>query len=359
MRIFLCTCWTFLSQGYKIVQNKNVHKLLDTMQRILITGGAGYIGSHTVYAALDNRFKVAVVDDLSTGHRECLPDNIPFYQTRIQNRTEMDRIFQDFAPDAVIHFAGSIIVPESVKNPTKYYQNNTVASLGLIEGCIKHNIKTFIFSSTAAVYGMPKEDIVDEQSPTTPINPYGWSKLMIEQMLSDTTHAHDLNFAALRYFNVAGADPKGRTGQSTPNATHLIKVACETALGQRPSMKIYGTDYDTPDGTCIRDFIHVNDLANAHLAVLDYIQNKRKSVTLNCGNGKGYSVKEVLESVKRVSGKSFATEEAGRRAGDPPKLIAAPSQLQQLTGWNAQYTDLDKIIATALEWEKKQASKHN
>lgn len=333
-----------------------IQKEFNHMKRIVITGGAGYIGSHTVYAALEEGYRVAVVDTLSTGQRDCLPEDIPFYEIDIQHRDAMDRVFQEFVPEAVIHFAGCSIVPESVENPIKYYQNNVAGSLCLIQTCLKHGVKTFLFSSTAATYGSPEKQIVDEDTHTSPINPYGWSKLMTEQILADTAKAHGMVYAALRYFNVAGADPKGRTGQSTPQATHLIKIACETALGLRPLMKLYGTDYDTPDGTCIRDFIHVSDLAKAHLLVLAHINKNKQSVILNCGNGCGYSVKEVLDAVKRVSGKSFAIEENPRRAGDPTTLIANPERLQKLTGWSPQYTELDEIIATALEWEKKRAS---
>ncbi len=326
------------------------------MQKLLITGGAGYIGSHAVYAALEAGYTVAVVDDLSTGTRQVLPDNIAFYEVDIKDRKALNEVFVDYHPVAVMHFAGSIVVPESVENPIKYYTNNTMASLNLIQTCVEHGVDNFVFSSTAAVYGIPREVPVKETAITQPINPYGSSKLMTEQVLSDVSKAEGMTYAALRYFNVAGADPQGRTGQMTPDATHLIKVACQVALGLRPTLKVFGNDYDTPDGTCVRDYIHVTDLAEAHIVVLDYMIKNKQSLTLNCGNGRGYSVKEVIDKVQGISSNAFAVEETERRLGDPPALVADPQRLQTLTGWKARYTDLEEIIASAYHWEKKISS---
>lgn len=323
------------------------------MKKILVTGGAGYIGSHTVLEALDQGHEVAVVDNLSTGIRSSVPSEAKFYEEDVANITEVSRILNDFKPDAVIHFAGSIIVPESVENPIKYYKNNTLGSVNLIGCCLTHNISNFIFSSTAAVYGIPEKSKVSETDRLAPINPYGHSKLMTEQTLSDTAAAHNFNYTALRYFNVAGADKALRTGQSTPNATHLIKVACQSALGLHPVMRVFGTDYDTSDGTCIRDFIHVSDLAQAHLDSLNYMWKHNRSSVFNCGNGRGYSVKEILDSVQRVSGIKLNIEFTDRRAGDPPSLIADSQRLRQKTGWEAEYTDIDEIVKTAFEWERK------
>jgi len=321
-------------------------------KKILITGGAGYIGSHTVLAALEEGHDIAVIDNLSTGIRSAVPDKVAFYEEDVANSQRIIEILQGFQPDAVIHFAGSIVVPESIENPIKYYNNNTVAAVNLIEACLKTNTSNFIFSSTAAVYGIPDTDKVTERSAAKPINPYGHSKSMIEQILADTATAHDFKYSALRYFNVAGADKDLRTGQSTPNATHLIKVACQSVLSQYPVMKVFGTDYDTPDGTCIRDFIHVSDLAQAHLKTLDYISRNKNSSIFNCGNGRGYSVKEILDAVQRVSGVDLDIEFTDRRAGDPPVLIANPQALKDATGWTSQYNSIDEIISDALAWEK-------
>ena len=322
-------------------------------RRVLVTGGAGYIGSHTALACLDKGFEVCVVDNLSTGVRSSVPSKVAFYEEDITNTSKIINILQDFKPEAVIHFAGSIIVPESVVNPIKYYKNNTYASLNLIDACLQTGTRNFIFSSTAAVYGIPDKSKVTEADTLAPINPYGHSKLMTEQTLYDAEAAHDFSYIALRYFNVAGADKALRTGQSTPKATHLIKVACQTALGLHPVMRVFGTDYDTPDGTCIRDFIHVSDLAQAHLDALDYMWKHNSSSIFNCGNGRGYSVKEILDSVQRVSGVKLNIKYTDRRAGDPPALIADSQALQEKTGWTAQYTEIDEIVRTAFEWEKK------
>ena len=323
--------------------------------KVLITGGAGYIGSHTVLEAIEQGFEVAVIDNLATGFENLVSSKATFYKADTRDQNAIDKIVKEFKPDAVIHFAGSVIVPESIQNPVKYYQNNTAASLNLIESCLQNGIKNFVFSSTAALYGIPDngEWIVDETVPPAPISPYGRSKRMVEQFLEDVSKAHDFNYASLRYFNVAGADPKMRTGCATPNATHVIKVACETALGLHPAFHIFGTDYDTPDGTGVRDFIHVCDLAKAHLLVLNHIQKEGQSHTLNCGNGKGYSVREVIASVEKISGKKIKKVEEARRAGDPPMLVAKPDALKALTGWQPEYTDLDQIIETAWRWEQK------
>lgn len=321
-------------------------------KKILITGGAGYIGSHACLAALDAGYEVAVIDNLCTGVKKAIPQNCKFYEGDIADRDFVSTLLKDFKPTEVMHFAGSVVVPESVSNPAKYYQNNTYASLCLIEESIAHDIEHFVFSSTAAVYGIPQEEIVTEETSTFPINPYGHSKLFTEQILADMAHAHGLKYAALRYFNVAGADLEMRTGQSTANATHLIKVACQASLGQHADMKVFGTDYDTADGTCVRDFIHVSDLVDAHLSVLDHLKQTQKSVTFNCGNGKGYSVKDVLDVVQKISGEKLNIKNVDRRAGDPPTLIANPQAIQQATSWRAKHVDLDIIVKTAYEWER-------
>ena len=291
--------------------------------------------------------------NLSTGVRSSVPSEVVVYEEDVANTPKMVNILDDFKPEAIIHFAGSIVVPESVENPIKYYKNNTIASFNLIDACLQTDTQNFVFSSTAAVYGMPQASQVTESSPLNPVSPYGSSKLIVEQMLSDVAAAHNFNYTALRYFNVSGADRELRAGQSTPNTTHLIKLACQNALGLHPVMKVFGTDYDTPDGTCIRDFIHVSDLARAHLNVLDYMDKHQVSSIFNCGTGRGYSVKEILESVQRVSGVKLKIEYMERRLGDPPALIAHTKALMRATGWSAYYTDIDDIVASALAWEKK------
>ena len=321
--------------------------------KILITGGAGYIGSHTVLAALEQGYEVAVIDNLSTGLRSAVPSDLRFYQEDVADKSKVSKILRDYRPDAVIHFAGSIIVQESVENPLKYYKNNTAASLNLIDCCIGEKISNFIFSSTAAVYGIAEKEKVAETDPLSPINPYGHSKLMTEQLLADCAAAYDFNYTALRYFNVAGADKELRAGQSTPNTTHLIKVACQCALNPDRLMQVFGTDYATPDGTCIRDYIHVSDLAHAHIKALEYMFKHKVSSTFNCGNGRGYSVKEILDSVQRVSGVKLNIQYTDRRAGDPPALIANSQALQKQTDWTAQITQIDDIVRTAFEWERK------
>ena len=333
---------------------------------ILITGGAGYIGSHVVKQLLEETdYKITIVDNLSTGSIktvETLRDiaklsnkdnNLDFIESDLSNFSLIEGIIKAKKFDAVIHFAASIIVPESVKNPIKYYMNNTVNTTNLIKLCIENNVNKFIFSSTAAVYGEPDEIPVKETTPTKPINPYGMSKLMSENVLKDCGLAYlEFKYVILRYFNVAGADIKIRIGQRFPNATHLIKVAAETAVGKREKMYIFGTDYPTKDGTCIRDYIHVDDLAEAHIKALEYL-NDNNSDVFNCGYGYGYSVLEVINTMKEVSGVDFKVEITGRREGDPAILIADNSKIKEKMKWQPKYNDLKLICKTALEWEKK------
>ncbi len=319
---------------------------------ILVTGGAGYIGSHVAYELLDEGHHVVVLDDLSTGVSDNVPPDASFVCGSTGDSTLTRRVLDEESIDAVMHFAASTVVPESVARPLDYYGNNTCNTRSLLASCLDVGVDKFVFSSTAAVYGIPDEVPVDEQSPVQPINPYGWSKLMTEQMLEDVGKVHDLNYIILRYFNVAGADPKGRTGQSTPNATHLIKVACQAALGQRHGMKIFGTDYDTRDGTGVRDYIHVTDLADAHVEALDWLRGGGESQLLNCGYGHGFSVREVIETVREVSGVDFEAEEAERRAGDPPTVVADAFRIADVLGWSPDYDDLEFIVQTALDWER-------
>lgn len=324
------------------------------MGTVLITGGAGYIGSHAVYAFLDAGRQVAVLDDLSTGVRANLPPKVPFYEGCVSDRELVTRIVARHGVEGVLHFAGSIVVPESVVNPAKYYRNNTSRGLELIDALIASGVKRVVFSSTAAVYGAPERVPIAETAPLQPINPYGWSKLFFERQLKDLGVAHGLACATLRYFNVAGADPKGRTGQSTPQATHLIKIASQTATGQRESMSVFGTDYPTRDGTCVRDFIHVSDLAEAHVAAYDLLQEGAPSYTFNCGNGRGYSVREVIGAVEAAAGRNLRLTFEGRRAGDPPELVADPSLLFAHVSWRPRYSLVD-MVETALAWERRQA----
>lgn len=324
---------------------------------VLVTGGAGYIGSHAVLALRDAGRKVAVVDNLTTGFRFAVPDDVPFYKGDIEDAELLAGIFAEEKIGAVMHFAGSIVVPESVEKPLDYYHNNTVKSRALIAAVVDAGIRHFIFSSTAATYGVPEVSPVTEDTPQLPINPYGWSKLMTEQMLADTAFAHAMNYCALRYFNVAGADPQGRTGQSTAGATHLIKVAVEAALGKRESVAVFGTDFDTPDGTGVRDYIHVSDLAAAHVHALDaLIARPERSLTMNCGYGRGFSVLEVLDAVDRVTNQKIDRILSPRRAGDPASLISDPSRIRATLPWEPQNADLDTIIAHALQWERKLTS---
>lgn len=318
---------------------------------ILVTGGAGYIGSHMVHGLLDRGDDVVVLDNLSTGIRGLVSERASFVEGDAGDQTLVSRIAKEHGVTTVIHFAGSIIVPESVEYPLAYYANNTGTSRNLIEACIEAEVGNFVFSSTAAVYGMPEQMPVTEPAPTNPINPYGRSKLMTEWMLQDASHAHDFHFVALRYFNVAGADPKGRTGQSTPRATHLIKRACQAALGRVDALEIFGTDYPTKDGTGVRDYIHVSDLVGAH--ALDHLEDGGNSLTLNCGYGHGFSVREVIDTVARVSGTQVPTREAPRRAGDPAAIVADPSRIKAAFEWHPKYDDLDEIVRTAYSWEKR------
>lgn len=321
---------------------------------VLVTGGAGYIGSHAVLALKDAGWNVSVIDNLTTGFRFAIPEGVALYEGDIEDAELLARIFKEQRIGAIMHFAGSIIVPESVENPLKYYHNNTAKSRALIEAAVKGGVSHFIFSSTAATYGVPETETVSEDTPQKPINPYGWSKLMTEQMLADTSAAHAMNFCALRYFNVAGADPQARSGQSTAGATHLIKVAVEAALGKRSHVGVFGTDFDTPDGTGVRDYIHVSDLAAAHVLALEaLIEQPERSLTMNCGYGRGFSVLEVLDAVDRVTNMTIDRRFEGRRAGDPAQLISDPSRLRSTLPWNPQHADLDTIIGHALAWERK------
>jgi len=319
----------------------------------LITGGAGYIGSHMVHALRDAGETVVVLDNLSTGFAWAVPDGVPLIIGESGDQPLVAKIIAGHGVEAIIHFAASIVVPDSVRDPLGYYRNNTVNSRALIETAVRGGVRHFIFSSTAAVYGNPAAIPVREDTPTQPISPYGWSKLMTEIMLRDAGAAHDLRYVTLRYFNVAGADPQARTGQSTANATHLIKVAVEAALGLRPGLEVFGTDYPTADGTCIRDYIHVSDLAQAHRDALSYLRAKGTSLTLNCGYGHGYSVHEVIDAVQGVAGVGFKVENAPRRAGDPAQIVADSSRIRSLLGWRPQFDDLPTIVAHALAWERK------
>jgi UDP-glucose 4-epimerase len=320
---------------------------------ILVTGGAGYIGSHMVYELADAGEPVVVLDNLSTGFDWAVAKGVPLIVGDTGDQNLVAQILREHKVDSIIHFAGSLVVPDSVKDPLGYYKNNTVNSRALIETAINHDVRHFIFSSTAAVYGNPARIPVSEDALAAPISPYGWSKLMTEIMLRDASAAHNLRHVTLRYFNVAGADPRCRTGQSTKNATQLIKVAVEAALGLRDKLDIYGVDYPTPDGTCIRDYIHVSDLVGAHSTALQYLRAGGGSLTLNCGYGHGFSVREVIETVKRVSGLDFKVELAPRRPGDPAQIVAASDRARIKLGWKPQFDDLATIVAHALAWEQK------
>ena len=326
----------------------------DKRVPVLVTGGAGYIGSHAVLALKDAGWPVAVIDDLSTGFAFAVPDGVPLYEGDIADGDLLARIFAECGTKAIMHFAGSVVVPESVENPLKYYENNTVKSRALIDAAVNAGVPHFIFSSTAATYGIPEETPVIEDARKSPINPYGWSKLMTEQMLADTAAAHAMNYCVLRYFNVAGADPQQRSGQSTAGATHLIKVAVEAATGKREGVAVYGTDYDTPDGTGVRDYIHVSDLAKAHVLALEQlVAEPAQSLTMNCGYGHGYSVVEVLDAVDRVTNRPIQRTFEPRRAGDPASLVSDPSRIRGTLPWEPQYADLDVIIRHAMQWEDR------
>ena len=320
---------------------------------ILVTGGAGYIGSHMVYTLVAAGERVVVLDNLSTGFDWAVAQGVPLIRGETGDQALVASLIKQHGVTSIIHFAASIVVPDSVSDPLGYYRNNTVNSRALMETAVETGVRDFIFSSTAAVYGDPVNVPVAEDDATIPMSPYGSSKLMTEIMLRDAGLAHGLRYVILRYFNVAGADPQGRTGQSTRGATHLIKVAVETALGRRKSMNVFGTDYPTPDGTCIRDYIHVADLTRAHLDALAYLRAGGASTTLNCGYGRGFSVLEVIDAVKRASGADFKVEHSARRPGDPPQIVAASDRARAVLGWKPQYDDLATIVTHALAWERK------
>jgi len=321
---------------------------------VLVTGGAGYIGSHAVLALKDAGWQVAVIDDLSNGLRDAVPEDVPFYEGNIADRELIGRIIDEQAIGAIMHFAGSIVVPESVDQPLKYYANNTLASHALISSAVAAGVKHILFSSTAATYGIPTRQPISEEDPKEPINPYGASKLMTERMLADASAAYPFNYGALRYFNVAGADRQGRTGQSSKGATHLIKVAAEAAVGKRDHVAVFGTDYPTPDGTCIRDYIHVSDLADAHVAALErLVEHPNENLVMNCGYGKGSSVLEVLDAIDRANGAPIKRVMEGRRAGDAPELVANNARLLATLSWRPKYADIDRIVGDALAWERK------
>lgn len=321
---------------------------------ILVTGGAGYIGSHAVLELKDSGWNPVVVDNLVTGFRRAVPSDVPFVEGDISDHNLIGETVKKYDVVAAMHFAGSVVVPESVIDPLKYYYNNTANTRSLLESLVKNEVRHFIFSSTAATYGIPKTTPVSEDMPKEPINPYGTSKLMTEYMLADVAAAHDFNYCALRYFNVAGADPKLRAGQSTAGATHLIKVAVEAALGKRDSISIYGTDYNTEDGTGVRDYIHVSDLAAAHVIALEKLmESPADSYTLNCGYGHGFSVLQVLDAVDRITNNKLVRKMEPRRLGDPDALISDNRKIKELFGWKPQYDDLQSIVRDALAWEQK------
>jgi UDP-glucose 4-epimerase len=320
---------------------------------VLVTGGAGYIGSHAMLALKDAGWSVSVIDNLSNGVREAVPDGVPFYEGSVADQALVKRIFAEQGIQAIMHFAGSIVVPESVEQPLFYYWNNTIATHALRSAAVEAGVKHVLFSSTAAVYGAPETVPVAEDDPKQPINPYGASKLMTEWMLRDASAAHPFNYGALRYFNVAGADPQRRSGQQGKGSTHLIKVAVETAVGLRDRIAVYGTDYDTPDGTCVRDYIHVSDLAAAHVAALEWlIAHPDENLTVNCGYGRGLSVLEVLDAVDRLTNQPIKRVMEGRRAGDPPMLISANARILDTLDWHPRYQEIDRIVGDALEWER-------
>ncbi|MDX1917732.1 MAG: UDP-glucose 4-epimerase GalE [Candidatus Caenarcaniphilales bacterium] len=321
---------------------------------ILVTGGAGYIGSHIVKQLSESGRKPIVLDNLSTGHSHLLIHGEKLISIDLFDFEAVDRLFEEHQFESIIHCAASIVVPESMGDPLKYYRNNTQNTLNLLSACLKHKVKNFLFSSTAAVYGIPEGGVAFEDSALAPINPYGASKMMSERILQDLHRAYDrLNFVILRYFNVAGADPQARIGQISPKPTHLIKVACQVALGLIPKLEIFGTDYSTPDGTCIRDYIHIEDLADAHLKALTHLEHGGRPLILNCGYGKGASVYEIVALVKEVSGINFMAIESPRRAGDPPSLIAHAEKIRTELGWVPKYNSLQKIIQHAWAWEQK------
>jgi UDP-glucose 4-epimerase len=325
---------------------------MSNRSTVLVTGGAGYIGSHTVLQLVARGERVVVLDDLSTGFRQAVRD-VPLVVGNVGDRKLVDQVLAEHQVDTIIHFAAHVIVPESVSNPLKYYGNNTCATRSLLEAASHAGVKHFVFSSTAAVYGVPSVSVVSEDTPTSPINPYGTSKLMSEWMLRDLCSVTPMRHVALRYFNVAGSDPQGRIGQSTRAATLLIKVACEAAVGKRPFLSVFGTDFPTPDGTGVRDYIHVEDLAAAHLNSLDYLRSGGKSMVANVGYGHGYSVREVLSSVEKIAGLKLDVRDEPRRAGDPPSLVAQCDKVRDVLKWQPKLDDIDTIVRTSLEWEKR------
>src|SRR6202012_5038908 len=320
---------------------------------VLVTGGAGYIGSHIVHALADAGESVVVIDNLSTGFSAFVPEGVPLFIGDAADENLVEGVVAAHGIDSIIHFAGSVVVPDSMRDPLAYYRNNTMTTRSLLNVAVRCGINRFIFSSTAAVYGNPEQMPVPEIAPTHPLSPYGSSKLMTEIMLHDTASAHGMSYVVLRYFNVAGADPKGRVGLSTVGATHLLKIAVEAATGQRAKVDVYGTDYPTPDGSCIRDFIHVSDLVQAHRAALAYLRNGGASSTLNCGYGRGYSVLETIEAVRRVSGRNFAVQYAPRRPGDIMTMVADTARIRSTLDWTPQFDNLDTIATHALTWEWK------
>src|SRR6187397_3429781 len=320
---------------------------------VLVTGGAGYIGSHMVLSLVEAGESVAVIDNLSTGFSAFLPEGVPLFIGDAGDENLVEGVIAQHGVESIIHFAGSVVVPDSMRDPLAYYRNNTMTTRSLLNSAVKCGVSRFIFSSTAAVYGNPDQIPVSESAPTRPLSPYGSSKLMTEIMLHDTAAAHGMNYVALRYFNVAGADPKARIGLATVGATHLLKIAVEAATGQRAKVDVFGTDYPTPDGSCIRDFIHVSDLAQAHRAALSYLRGGKGSITLNCGYGRGYSVLETIEAVRRVSMRNFAVSYAPRRPGDIMTMVADTSRIRATLDWTPQFDDLETIAAHALAWEEK------
>ncbi|WP_131115159.1 UDP-glucose 4-epimerase GalE [Lichenihabitans psoromatis] len=320
---------------------------------VLVTGGAGYIGSHMVLDLIDSGETVVVVDNLSTGFRDAVPNGVVFAEGDFGDEAVVTSVIERYDVNAIAHFAAKIVVPDSVSDPLGYYLNNTAKARSLIAVAVATGVKHFIFSSTAAVYGNVGSEAVSEETPLAPVSPYGRSKLMVEWMLADTAAAHDLRYVVLRYFNVAGADPQGRAGQSMRDATHLIKVAVQAALGRRKGLQIYGTDYETPDGTCLRDYIQVSDLVGAHMDALRYLRAGGDNLTCNCGYAKGFSVSEVIEVVKRVSGVDFPVTRVGRRAGDPAAIVARNDRVRETLGWVPRYDDLGTIVEQALAWERR------
>ena len=326
---------------------------------ILVSGGAGYIGSHMVLDLLETGEEIVVFDDLSTGFPWLVPQGVTLVEGDIGDKALLSRVIADHQIDAIAHFAAKIVVPDSMSDPLGYYLNNTSKARTLIEAAVEGGVKQFIFSSTAAVYGETREMPVTEESPPAPVLPYGRSKLMVEWMLEDASRAYGLNAMILRYFNVAGADPKGRSGQATPRATHLIKTAAEAATGRRAGMSIFGTDYETPDGTCIRDYIHVSDLARAHVLALDYLRSGGKGTVINCAYGHGSSVREVIDTVKKISGVDFPVTLDDRRPGDPPEIVATGEKIRSLLGWQPRFDHLDTIVTHALAWEQHLKERSN